>query len=554
MNLHKLPIITALLITSAGSLHAQTLGTSKDLGNEDITIVKEYQPVLNDAFKINIVPAGDTTTQESVTLQYNIDPSPANSNYTLIPIKPVRIKDDNIKKLYHGFVKGGYGLENMPLLDVYYNSLRSKKSNGGFNFHHLSASGKINDYGSPAFSENYLGLHGSSFFDKFKLNGLLNYDRDVVHYYGYKTPPDLYSKAETKHLMNNVSGDFGVESLGTKKDQLKYYGAINFWSFSDNRDSKETNFGIRLGAVQQLGPGKIKADVITNFSGIDQPRQNYNRNLIRMQPHYIYNIDLLTLEGGLNFAFDAEGTSSDVRIYPHLHADMQVIRDAISVFAEVSGDVDRNTLRQFSKENPFLTNYIPMLNSNRKLSLSAGTNIKLERNLMLSASGRYSRILNKSFFVNLPDTLFPVTFSTGYDDVNEFILKAALEYKTAEKFTAAASVQFTSYDTKYYTHPLYTPALRLGINGQYAMAEKIYIKADLFYNSDQYAIAYKPGLEINYTKLNGYFDANLGVDYRYSKMLSVFVQLNNLGFSQYFKYYRYPSYRFIGMAGATLSF
>ena len=40
---------------------AQT-GVKHNLGNEDITIIKEYQPVLNDAFKMNILPEGDTST------------------------------------------------------------------------------------------------------------------------------------------------------------------------------------------------------------------------------------------------------------------------------------------------------------------------------------------------------------------------------------------------------------------------------------------------------------------------------------------------------------
>ena len=82
-----------------------TKGGTKNLGNEDINVYKEYTPVLNDAYKINVTPVGDTSIFNPPALTYSIDPKPINSNYNLSPIKPVKIKDDNIKKLYKGFVK-----------------------------------------------------------------------------------------------------------------------------------------------------------------------------------------------------------------------------------------------------------------------------------------------------------------------------------------------------------------------------------------------------------------------------------------------------------------
>ncbi|MBL7922610.1 MAG: hypothetical protein JNL88_00275, partial [Bacteroidia bacterium] len=119
-------------------------GKTGNLGNEDINVVKEYQPVLNDAFKINLSPESDTGSLRSIRVpEYRLEARPMNSNYNLSPIRPVRIKDDAIKKLYHGFVKAGYGLENMPLLDIAFNSLRSKNFDAGFRYKHLSAGGKL---------------------------------------------------------------------------------------------------------------------------------------------------------------------------------------------------------------------------------------------------------------------------------------------------------------------------------------------------------------------------------------------------------------------------
>jgi hypothetical protein len=62
------------------------------------------------------------------------------------------------------------------------------------------------------------------------------------------------------------------------------------------------------------------------------------------------------------------------------------------------------------------------------------------------------------------------------------------------------------------------------------------------------------GITENIVSLKGYMDANLGIDYRYSKVLSAFVSLNNIGFARYFRWYEYPSYRLLGMAGITYAF
>jgi hypothetical protein len=189
MNTRHYLILLALCPTLS---FAQTGGgKTGNLGNEDINVIKEYQPVLNDAFKININPDSDTSTiRKANTPEYKVSAQPINSNYNTSPIKPVRIKDDAIKKLYHGYVKAGYGLENMPLLDISFNSLRSKNFDAGVRFKHLSTSGKIKEYGFPGNSNNLFNVFGTRYFDKFKIGANLAYNRDVVHFYGYNSPPN----------------------------------------------------------------------------------------------------------------------------------------------------------------------------------------------------------------------------------------------------------------------------------------------------------------------------------------------------------------------------
>ncbi len=552
---NNIPFYFLLLLPSIAA--SQGGGTkTNNLGNEDINVVKEYQPVLNDAFKINIYPESDTSTfRDKQSLNYSLEARPMNSNYNTSPIKPVRIKDDAIKKLYHGFVKAGYGLENMPLLDVSFNSIRSKNFDAGVRYKHLSTSGKIKDYGFPGNSNNHIDLFGTRYFEKFKLGADLIYNRNVVHFYGFKTPPELFSKSETKHSMSDVEGSVKLQSLDLDKDKWRYQSALSFYNFSDNRKASENNAVFSIGGSKLMNNATFILNASGEFGKIEQESFSFNRSIIRFRPRFNITQDLFSIDIGANLALESNNNNSDYRLYPYVKAEYQVINDAVKIFAELSGDLQRNDLRSFSRQNPFFGSSVPLANTNQRLGLSGGASIKLEHDLMFTGIVNWARLKNQPFFIN--NFEIPTTFSVYYDKATLLQLKGSLEYKQSEKIAAGISVEYNNYNTDKLKEQLYIPAFRLGFNSHYAIAEKIFIKADLFYNSNITGIEYTSVNSVvtsDYKNLKGWMDANIGIDYRYSKVLSAFVSLNNIGFAQYFRWYQYPSYRLLGLAGITYSF
>ena len=566
MNTRHYLILLALCPTLS---FAQTGGgKTGNLGNEDINVIKEYQPVLNDAFKININPDSDTSTiRKANTPEYKVSAQPINSNYNTSPIKPVRIKDDAIKKLYHGYVKAGYGLENMPLLDISFNSLRSKNFDAGVRFKHLSTSGKIKEYGFPGNSNNLFNVFGTRYFDKFKIGANLAYNRDVVHFYGYNSPPELFSKSETKHSMSDFDGNVNLASINPDKDSWTYQASVGFYNFEDNRSSSENNAKVELGIGKLLTNAKFNLQVSGEFGKIKQALYSINRSIIRFQPRFIINENLYSIEVGGNVAIESRNNPSGItpyskpikdnnyHLYPYLSTSYQVIDDAVKIFATLSGDLQRNDLRNISRENPFFGRNVMLNNTNEKLGIKAGTSIKLEHDLMFVGSVKWSRIKDQPFYY--ANFEIPSTFAMVYDKATLLNFRASLEYKNAEKISFAFSADYNKYKTDQLNEQLYIPALRVGISGHYAIAEKIYLKADVFYNSDVTGNTYISDSTIvsaQFVNIKGWLDANVGIDYRYSKVLSAFVSLNNIGFSRYFRWYEYPSYRFLGMAGVTYSF
>lgn len=548
--------ILLLALVSGPSMAQDNKGKTGNLGNEDVNVVKEYTPILNDAFKININPDADTSTLRAIKVpDYLIEARPMHSNYNTSPIKPVRIKDDAIKKLYRGFVKAGYGLESMPMLDISFNSLRSKSYDAGIRFKHLSASGKINDYGYPGNSNNNLNAFGTRYFEKFQVSGELSYNRDAVHYYGFRTPPELFTKSETLRRMNTLEGKAGLSSSSLEKEAWNYHVNAGFYNFSDNRDASENNAVLNLGINKYLNNSRFSIQAQGDFGKVSQPGFDFTRNIVRFNPRLDLEGKSYTISLGGNLAVESNNGKSDAHLYPFVHGEYAIIDDVFRVFAGIKGDLQRNDLRTLSSENPFLGNNIILNNTNERLAIEAGTSIKLEHHLMLHGTVLWSRLKNQDFFKN--NFSNPTAFTVVYDDATLLQFKGSLEYKQAEKYTLAFSVNYTNYNPDNLKEALYIPAIRTGLNGSYTIAEKIHLHADLFYNSSLKGVEYQAstsGITENIVSLKGYMDANLGIDYRYSKVLSAFVSLNNIGFARYFRWYEYPSYRLLGMAGITYAF
>lgn len=83
-------------------------------------------------------PGRDTAVAYTPDLSYDIKQVQYPTVYTISPIKPVKIKDENIKKLYSRFAKGGYRTKNTPYIELFYNSLRSKTFDAGVHLSHIS--------------------------------------------------------------------------------------------------------------------------------------------------------------------------------------------------------------------------------------------------------------------------------------------------------------------------------------------------------------------------------------------------------------------------------
>lgn len=546
-------ILASLFIVM--SCQMQLFGQEGNLGDEQINVVKAYQPTLSDAFKISDIPSGDTSVVFIPPMSYDIEKVNYPTTYTISPIKAVRIKDENLKELYRGFIKAGYGTKNTPYGEVFYNSLRSKDFDGGIHLHHISSTGKVKDYGFPGMSESGAKLYGSKFLKDHTLKGVVSYDRDVYHYYGYLDPPDQFSKSETKHSFDDLNLGISFSNNETNLKRLRYNTSLEFTSFNDNQGHAEHNFVLSGNFAKQLdNEGELSGVVSLDFINYEFPEnESEPRHVFRVNPRYKFEFEPVILTVGANIAIESND-DTDFHIYPFARVDYEVVAGTMDLYAEISGDLQRGTFRDLSRTNPFMGGPVAVLNTDKKFDLNGGFNIKLDRQLLFHLSGGIRSLDDDAFFVNLPEesptTL--VKYNVGYLKNSQAYIHTEISYEQYEKAGVSVAATYQSNSPKDIDKPLFRPNFRLGLKGYYTIGDKIRVTSEWAFSGQQYAIDHDN--DDSFRSVSGYVDGSLGIDYLYSKVLSVFLNFNNFTASDYSRWYNYPSYRFMVMGGLSYSF
>ncbi|HEX5003644.1 MAG TPA: hypothetical protein VFW78_14215 [Bacteroidia bacterium] len=543
--------LPTLIICFCSFIYQTGSAQTSNLGDEQINVVKPYEPTLSDAFKISDVPGRDTAVAYTPDLTYTVQPVRYETVYTITPIKPVKIKDETIKDLYRGFVKGGYGTKNTPYIEVFYNALRSKDFDAGVHLSHISSSGKIKDYGYPGMSETGIDLFGKKFFDQTLLEGRIGYNRLVYHYYGYNDPPDIFSKSETKHSFDDLQGDFSFKSINKSSESFRYMGGVAFHNISDNNDNNESRILLKGSGGKAIADGNLDVGVELDFmkykpSGLSDE----NLNIYRMMPRYKGSMDKVDFEAGFNAVVESNDKTKS-HLYPYANIILNMVPDAFSIFANLGGNLERNSFRDLSLENPFTASYLELRNTNVKLDISGGVKIRLERELFLIGSARFTDAKHQAYFLNVPAQNTLVVYDVIYDNTTTLNLHGEVKYEQDENTGVSGVFDYYSYNTHDLDKPLFKPDYKISFSAFHNLGEKIFLSTQLTYVASRYAMGYSTS---DFITMKGYFDGNIMVDYRYSKVLSLFLNLNNFTGSKYARWYNYPSYRFAAMAGISWSF
>jgi hypothetical protein len=555
MNIKYLFLI--IIALSTGMLFGQGDGQ-----HERVVVVKPYNPMVDDAFKINLTPVITDTAENKAKLTYNITPMKLSTDIEIAPIKAAKMSGMPQPELYRLFLKTGFGNYTTPYFEVFYNSLRSRKSSYGLHYKHLSSMGKFDDYAFPGYSENGFDVTSTLFGKNHIFSFKGEYERDVVHFYG--RPDTLVNDTITdKELIKqrfHVAGfDAMMRSDYYGNDKLNHALGVKYRLINDLYSTLEHRLNITGGldkgvswfnfSRQQTIGIDAEVDFFNTGMKQDTTTEHYNQLLVKINPYIETRIKELDVHVGGIVGYESENNGT-LRFFPDISLKISLKEQSFILMGGLDGNLERSSFGLMAQENPFIISNPELRNTRTRIRAYGGLRTALGSRINFTARVSSEAVSNLSLFS--PDTMLLLQnrFGVIYDDGSILSVKGELTYQAAEKIKIAGRVLYQDYNLTTELFAWHKPAFTGGLEISYNMQDKFMGYAELSYLAGMKVKTWENGIAGS-TNLKNILDINFGAEYRYSKLISAFLRMNNLAASRYYRWQHYPSQRFNMMLGIT---
>lgn len=528
-----------------------------------IEVSTAFKPEVADASKISELPVLNDSVTANVKFDYKIESNPEIPGFELIPIKPASMVGEPISKLYNGYAKIAIGNYWLSFADLRLNTLRSKKYNAGAYLNHISSSGKIkNDLSKNVFGGNYqtsAGVFGKKFLKDKTLLADVNYTHHSAYFYGYNTgvvypdSVDLPTKKvnTSSRQVQNVQAKIQLETNYTDSSHVNYFiQALNNYLFTDddvtaNVFSMDANFNYFF--EKEFIGFDSRLEHTANTGTLD----SLNHFVVKFNPWVGAFGKKWQVKVGLNTYFDQ--SDEDYHLYPNVSLHYNIIDYILIPYAEFSGTYKQHSYYTIFSENNFIIPGLYVRPTSYDKIITGGLRGNISSKIGFNISASYLQIKDMYYYVNDTNSLLDEKFNVVYDDVDMQHFKAEISYKRSEKLNFLLKAQYSEFSLKNEKKPWHTPKLEGSFTARYQLRDKFVFSAEMIAKSERYAkILTNAGFDEK--KLDALIDLNLGLEYRYTKNMSAFIYLHNLGSAKYYVWNQYPTHRFNFMAGVSYLF
>ncbi len=532
---------------------------------DEVDIVKAYEPILISSNKVPFSPNLPNIVKTKPDPQtYTFSDVKGKITYSAEDIRPIKAAGKKPEKNQFFYAKIGFGYPLTPLAKIVMTNPIQAKYRAGLDADFIMTFKNKKEY------QNYTDFKIKGFGEYFikkkvSLGGELFYRLNQHNFYGYSD--EISNRDSLKTNFNRFGG--AVKLRGIEDADYYYNAEVNFTSVINKNvfhKPKELTIGVNAEGGYNfkknywLG-GKI---VVTNVSykGNYQDTtfgaflNNQNHLSVQAIPYGKIRFKIWQLKAGPNLIV----TNRKFYILPEIENQLQIYKDYLVMYNEWKTQVKINSLNNLSLENPFVVtdNYDNSIDEIRTIIGLRG-----------SAKGfgydvRFSQLVSRTNaqFIN---TFGPFgEKSIGFDVQSVGNLRAwnphiGISYNLGNQFGAKAWFDYFIYNKNTADELSYVPKLKAGVSAFYNWKDKLYVNVDVTGHGRVNGVQgnnndFPPYYSTSLIPIKGLVDVNLSANYFITKNIGVFVDLNNLGFQKWQRFYRYPTYNFQVIGGVKLSF
>lgn len=531
---------------------------------QEVKVVRPYEPVISDAFKINELPQIVDTSKIVPKFSYDISPIKYQTQFKPKNIKSAKLKKEAIPKLYYGYTRLGFGSYLSPLAELAISSKQSKNWQWSTILHYQSSNGKIKNKDNKkvyaGISNFFVDANAKHFFKNNTIANLsLSYKNDISHFYGYN--PNYLGDSLNAPLKK---ADIEKQMLNTFKINASY--ATNYL------DSSKINYTVYIHNLFTQTINKNNENILsigTDISyffkkeiiGLDIDIKNIknngfadssNYNLANFSPWVGVFGKKWRIILGINTTFKAD--ESIYKFYPRVSMHYNIIDYFLIPYFELSGNYKINTFTDLYAENNFINNQLSVKPTNNKFNLTFGFRGNISSKIAFNLKVDYGKYEDYYFYVNDTNVPYHNKFGVVYDNLTLTRFLGEISYKQSNKLQIDLKGNFYSYKLDKIQYAWHLPQYKISLNTRYSIQDKIIANLNIFSIGKRNILEYDKQNMPKVEELKGILDLNIGLEYRYTKILSAFLHINNIASMRYYKWNNYPMQQFNIMGGISYSF
>jgi len=614
-------IITVIVCLSGFSLSAQNTEKNEEEDKRNLTremtLEREYDPIVQDAAKVNTLPLVKEMTVQKRPIVY--------SDYTisLFPEKQLNVLPDGttpmdvLHSVRNGYLHASGGMFMNFVGDFGYHLLNNSNSKLGIWFSHRSANGNVRFLNNDTLkrkaviNDNIGGIDFNHRFNKsvLKLGGKFGYsafnyygvptNRAAVRYVVTSSYDDANSVYEQDYDTDTNQGNRLINAYAalasTDKTALGYHFGVDFSNFNQkysmNADSKgmtENHFKIDFGLSSAVNDGKsfgadITANVLTytapdviSYSIPDSAFKTHFNGTIN--PYFLLEKDTWRLLLGVNLMLVSQNSETDFLASPNISFTAK-IADLSVFYTDLKGGIESNSMAELSRLNRYINTFFTADASKTWADLTLGFRGSPAAGFWFDVFGGFKYTEGEVFFnpssyaftdkcfPNMSMTYQPVSqrvqggleLKYDYRQVVDFYLKGVYYHYTVKDIDTwknAASVRLSNYyeSENESTKPLGKPSLVINAGVNVRPVKPLTISLDYTMLSGMYAGYYDDTFDYKIDKMPAVNDLRLRSSWQFTDQFSLYAQLNNLLFRRHEIFYGYPLQPFSVMGGFNVNF
>jgi len=565
MRFHKIIYITLAL--SAGSVlsimaqDTKPTKTEEKAVTEEIEVVRPYKPILAEAVKLRRSPDLNDVKTYKAKFNYSLTDRKLEMNSDIDKLKAQQVAAEREDTLINNYVKGGFGTAKTILGEAYVNIGKDEAMQAGAYFQHFSQSGKLNKQQS---GQQKLSIFGRSIGEVATLSGKLNFQRNGLYFYGQDEAKPALNPNPERQVFNffEAEGEV-VNKFIEDPDAFSYAAKANGYIWSDKFNARENSIVLNGYMNKRISKFNLGLAASAEFGNTKDSIVNVGNNILKLNPYIRLQASGVKINAGINFVQEF-GAFSSTRIFPVVTADFTLIPDYLQVFGEVKGDVNRNSLKQYTDENAWLNSNIAIKNTVEKLSISGGIKGTGGPGFGYKARIYHKRIEDMPLFVNNFDHFNKFDVIYDFGTMKLVGLEGELSVQVSDALKWTGKLNFEDYKPAAETQSWFKPQMRLSSDLRYNITKQITFEASVAIQEESKAKVYLSAPANPYlipdpanekvVTVKGFVDLGAGATYKINNQFSAFLRVNNLLNTSYSKYLYYQAIGINMFGGISYSF